>query len=243
MGKNFSISVHVVLGVALIAAISAVGYYRSKYLEIKDQTPKVITKTVESKVSAEKDTEITYLKNQLAELKAKSKVSKKDATIKKKPKVATPKPKFSLLDLKAQNPDRYQKIMDYYSRMNKRMSQGVEDKMVFFNDLDTTGMTDKELENHQKLLEKLAKMHEATEKAEGSGDAENLQNTMRSQWQNHRELSPLLNNERDFLLMDAGRKMGFTENESKQLKDYVKNAYDVTSGNSMFRGGRSRRKK
>ena len=41
--------------------------------------------------------------------------------------------------------------------------------------------------------------------------------------------------------MDAGRKMGFGEDESKLLKDYVKNAYDITSGKSMFRGGGRRK--
>ena len=186
--KKLSISIHIILGIALIAALSAIGYYRSKYLEIKNQPIKVVTKTI---VSQDEEVEIKYLKNQIAELKEKA---GQETVVKEKP-TSPPahqpkgKPKFSLLDLKETDPERYQKIMEHYTKMNERMSKGVEDKMVFFNDLDTTGMTDEELANHQKLLEKLAKMHEATEKARVSNNADDIQQTMRSQWQNYRELS------------------------------------------------------
>jgi hypothetical protein len=242
--KKFSISIHLLLGVALIAAISATGYYRSKYLEIKEQPPKIVTKIVESPDTAAKIVEIEKLKTQLAEQETKLKINKTETVVKAqtKPPPSPRRANFSLRDLKENDPERYQQIMEYYNKMNARMSKGVADKMVFFNDLDTSDMTDKELDNHRKLLEKLAKMHEATEKAGMNNNAEDIQSTMREQWKNYREISKLMTKERDYLIMDAGKKMGFNHEEAGLLKDYVKNAYEITSGGrSMFRGGGRRK--
>lgn len=237
--KSLSIVIHLILGVALIGALSAAGYFRSKYLAAKDQPPKIITKTIETDTSA-KDAEIKELKKKLEELTT----TKPETVITEQPK---PQPqnqqnqdrrRFSLVELKEKDPERYQRIMEQRTKMNESIAKGVADKMVFFNDLDTSDMSKEELENHQKLLEKLAKMHEDTEKAMTTNDAEEIQNNMRSRWENYREVSQLMRGERDYLIMDAGRKMGFTDDEAKLLKDYVNNAYEITSGRSMFGGGR-----
>ena len=240
--KHLSPGINIIFGIAFIAALITTGYYRSQYLAIKDQPPKEVIKKVEVE-SPEKDAEIADLKKQLADLG--STKPKTSTTIKAKSKQVQTKwgsQRMSLKEMKVNNPERYQKIMDYYNSMNSRVASGVEDKMVFFNELDTANMTEEELENHQKLLEKLAKMHEATEKAGENPD--DIKNNMRSQWKNYRELSKLMQKERDYLILDAGRKMGFDDTEAKLLRDYVNNAHEITSGRSFFRGGgrRSSRK-
>ena len=244
--KNLSIGIQVFWGIALISSISAAGYFRSKYLAIKDQAPKVVTKTVvEPADTSAKDAEIAELKKQIENLEAKAANPKQEAVAQGKPADTQPRDRgdrqrFSLVELKEKDPERYQRIMESRTKMNEQMSKGVADKMVFFNDLDTSNMTEKELENHQKLLEKLAKMHEDTEKLGKNDNPAEIQDTMRAQWQNMREVSELMRGERDYLLMDAGRKMGFNEEEAKLLKDYVNNAYEITSGRSMFVGGARR---
>jgi len=241
--KNLSITIYVVLLLALIAAISAIGYYRSKYLEIKDKPPKIVTKIVKPTLTVTKDVEIKKLQKELTTLKANVKTGKTATVV----KVQTKHPsmqitRFSLRDLKENDPERYERIMEHYIRMNERMSKGVADRMVFFNDLDTSEMTDKELENHQKLLERLAEMHEETEKTGMSNNAEDIQSAMREQWKNYRELSKMMRKERNYLIIDACRKMGFSNEEAKLLKNYVNNAYDITSGRSMFRGNDRRKR-
>jgi hypothetical protein len=242
--KNLSISIYVVLGLALITAISATGYYRSKYLEIKYMPPKTITKTIESAVSKSKDTEIKKLEKELTTLKADVKTRNAETVVTNKP---TPKPapkptsairhSFSLQDLKQTDPERYQRILGHYNKMNKRMSKGVEGKLAFFNDLDTSEMTDEEIKNHQKIVDILTKMQEESEKTVAMDNLEESQSAMREQWKNSRKLSKMMNKTRDYLIADAGRKMGFSNEDAKLLKDYVKNAYEITSSRNMFRGG------
>ena len=234
-----SIAVHSIMGVALIAAVSTTAYYRSAYLEIKNQSPKVVTKTIKAADTTNNDAEVAALKQQITDLEAVLKT--KDSKVATNVQPKNSRQRRTLQELKVENPERYQKIVDYYTKISARVANGVADKMVFFNELDTSEMTEKELENHQKLLEKLAKLHEDTEKAGLDNNPDAMRDTMKSQWKNYREISKLMKKERDFLIIDAGRKMGFDDYEAKLLKDYVNNAYDITSGRSMFRGrGRGR---
>lgn len=239
--KHLSVGINIIFGIAFIAALITAGYYRSQYQEIKDLPPKEVIKEVKVE-SPEKDAQIAELTKHLEEM------GKKGTAVAAKPAQTKPQqddrrrgPRTSLQEMKVNDPEKYQKIMEHYTSMNERMTAGVADKMVFFNELDTANMTETELENHQKLLEKLAKMHEAAEKLD-MDDPESIRNNMRTQWQNFREVNTLMKTERDYLLIDAGRKMGFDDKEAQLLKDYVNNAYEITSGRSFFggRGGRSR---
>lgn len=234
--KNLTLASYCVLGIALIAAVTVAGYYRSQYLEIKNQAPKEIVKEVVKKVevkSEDKVDEIAELERELSVLKTQSpNAEKKPIPPKTEEKRRHGKPGFSLVELKANDPERYQEIMEHYKRKNELMASGVADKMIFFNEMDTTGMSEKELANHELLLEKLAKMHESTENI--SENPEDIRNNMRAQWQNFRELRGLMRNERDYLLLDAGKKMGFDDKEASLMRDYIKNTYEITSGKAFF---------
>ncbi|MBN1864504.1 MAG: hypothetical protein JW808_06350 [Victivallales bacterium] len=234
-----------VIVVALVLSSGGLLYYRHRYLLEKSRGPDRILVEVPV-VDAEKDAELSSLREQLAKLLETSSpavtpvvdpvpvVSRRDGG----DQVRRPD-RMNLHDLRAADPERYQQIIEHYNAMNERMTSSVEDRLLFFNELDTSGMTVEQLEDHNKLLEKLALMHESIAAARAADDPELIREAMRSQFQNFRDLSSLMEKERDYLIIDAGRMMGFSDEDSRLLRDYVVNAYEITSGRGFFGWGRA----
>ncbi len=244
MNKAMLSVVSVVMGLSfLLSGVTAL-YYRSLYILEKDREPERITIEVPVE-DLEKDAELTRLHAQLAKQSESLgeavapavepvPVVRRDAADQGR---ARPE-RMNLTDMRANDPERYQRIVEHYNAMNERMTSSVEDRLLFFSELDTSVMNDEQLENHNKVLEKLALMHESIVAARAADDPELIREAMRSQFQNFRELASLMEKERDYLILDAGRMMGFSDDEAKLLKDYVVNAYEITSGRAFFWGGR-----
>lgn len=86
--KKLSIGINIVLVLGLVSSIAGAVYFRSKYLELKNFTPKeVITEVVkEVKVeSPDKDAEIADLKKQLADAKQQTPNAEKQPAPKPQP--------------------------------------------------------------------------------------------------------------------------------------------------------------
>ena len=236
--KKFSIIINIVMGVAFVASSCGMIYYRSAYLKEKASSPKIVVKNEISTKYTEKDSEIVKLKKQVSDLEDELKSETVNLT-KNPPQPiikSTQKKRSTLQDMKVENPERYQKMIDYYTRMSERVANGLLDKIEFFNELDTSSMSNKELLNHNELMDKLKDLHEKVDGANLADNPDSIREAMRTQWKNYREVNGLMKKERDFMIIDGARRMGLDDEEAKLLKDYVKNSYELTSGRSMFRG-------
>lgn len=226
------------MGVAFVASSCGMIYYRSAYLDLQSTPPKVVVKKVILTETIEKDSKIVELKKKVSDLevKLKSEVVVTPTVTTKTIIKSSPKKRSTLQDMKVENPERYQKIIDYYTRMSERVANGWLDKIELFNELDTSSMSNKELLNHNELMDKLKDLHENVDWDNLADNPDTIRDTMREQWKSYREVNGLMKKERDFMLIDGARRMGLGEDEAKLLKDYVKNSYELTSGRGMFRG-------
>ena len=238
--KNISIIINIAMGVAFVASSCGMIYYRSAYLELESKPPEVVVRREVSTEYIEKNSEVVELKRKVSdlEIKLKSKVAIIPAVTTKKITKSSSNKRSTLQEMKVDNPERYQKIIDYYTKMSERVANGLLDKIEFFNELDTSGMSNKELINHNELMDKLKNLHEKVDDVNLADNPDTIRDTMREQWKSYREVNGLMKKERDFMIIDGARRMGLDDDEAKLLKDYEKNSYELTSGRGMFRGGR-----
>jgi len=139
----------------------------------------------------------------------------------------------SVDDLKESDPERYNKIMKYYEKINCNISDAVQDKLVYFNDLNTVDMSEKEKKNHQKLLEKLAKLDQFSQNNLEKSGLE-LRDTIKKQQKKVRDLYKNMTQMKEFLILDAVRQAGLSMSESKRLLNQLKKVEEATSYRSFY---------
>jgi len=239
--KPITIGAITVLAIAFVLAIASAGYYRNQYREIQKQAPEVVTReTIKIVEVPGNNDQVEELKKKITDLQTRLKAKENvindlDGNKQNRHQMARNwSGRNWLQNLREKNPERYQKMMDSYRKMNERMGSGINDRLAFLKELDTTGMSEEALKNHNELLAKLEALQELSEKINNAEEDEIQKLTM----QRMREMGQcyqLFQTERDAALLDIGKKMGFNNEEAGVIRDCVKRAYDMTSPHSMFR--------
>ena len=146
--------------------------------------------------------------------------------------------------LKATDPEQYEKEMKEEERRrqwmqaaSQRFGSLIADQRQFLSELDTSAMTEEQRTQHEKLINTISKMNELSEKIAATEDANERGNLERQRFEMARSAMEGFESARAAALTDVGRRLGYDETEARQLADYVKHVYDMTSMARMFRGG------
>ncbi len=146
--------------------------------------------------------------------------------------------------LKTTDPEQYEKEMkaeearkQWWKEHMQRAETRLADQKQFIGSIDTSTMSDEQRENHEKLVDLTAKMDELGAKIAASTDPDEQHQLGHQRGELLHSARALLESERAAVLADLGRRIGYNDAEAQQFTDYVKNVYDMTSMDHMFRGG------
>lgn len=143
-----------------------------------------------------------------------------------------------MAQMKEEDPERYAEMIQRRTERQEQMRYDQATRLAMFTEIDTSGMTEEQLANHNELMEKLTALWEVTEEF----DPESPPN-----WREiseavggFRELGQLMDQERSYMFKQLGTEVGLTGTDSDDFAAYVEDIIDSTSLRPPrgMRGGR-----
>ena len=145
----------------------------------------------------------------------------------------------NLEEMKVKDPERYAQTTNRMAQWRSRMLANTQDRLEFFASLDTSTMTPKQRENHERLQDLLVRREELMQLMDISNDsitAAQREKARKEMFGLMGQLHAAERTERDMLLHQAARNLGCKGAVAKELVDTVKTIYDATQ--SWGGGGR-----
>jgi len=136
--------------------------------------------------------------------------------------------------LKEEDPERYEELQKQRTDFRERLKANAGDQYAFLAEVNVSEWPEELQDNHAKVLRTVARIIEAIHQASTEGEAgrSNVGRQMFRQLRNSREMFAA---EREMLLFDAAKQMGFDEDESWDFVDYIQTIQNVTSLRTLFR--------
>lgn len=159
-----------------------------------------------------------------------------------RPRGGPPNPadwRANLEAMKVNDPERYAQTTNRMAQWRSRMLANTQDRLEFFASLDTSTMTAKQRENHERLQELLVRREELMQLMDISNDSITAAQREKARQEMHGlmgQLHAAERTERDMLLNQAARNLGCKGAVAKELVETVKTIYDATQ--SWGGGGR-----
>ena len=147
----------------------------------------------------------------------------------------------NLEEMKVKDPERYAQTTNRMAQWRSRMLANTQDRLEFFASLDTSTMTPKQRENHERLQDLLVRREELMQLMDISNDsitAAQREKARKEMFGLMGQLHAAERTERDMLLHQAARNLGCKGAVAKELVDTVKTIYDATQS---WGGGGGRR--
>ena len=141
-------------------------------------------------------------------------------------------------EMKVKEPERYAQMTNRMVQWRSRSIANTQDKLDFFASLDTSAMTPRQRENHEKLQNLLVRREELMQSMDINNadisDADR-EKAFREMHELRGQIHSLENAERDMLLNQAARNLGCRGSEARELVDTIKTIYQATQS---WGGGR-----
>ena len=147
----------------------------------------------------------------------------------------------NLEEMKVKDPERYAQTTNRMAQWRSRMLANTQDRLEFFASLDTSTMTPRQRENHERLQELLVRREELMQMMDISNDSTTAAQREKARQEMHGlmgQLHAAERTERDMLLHQAARNLGCKGAVAKELVETVKTIYDATQS---WGGGGGRR--
>ena len=144
-------------------------------------------------------------------------------------------------DMRTSDPERYAQMTNRMAQWRSRRLANTQDRLDFFASLDTSAMTERQRENHEKLQSLLARREELMQTMDfgntevSDADRAKARQEMHDMFQ---QIHTLENAERDMLLQQAARNLGCRGAQTRELVDTIKTIYRATHS---FGGGHGQR--
>ncbi len=141
-------------------------------------------------------------------------------------------------DMKTNDPERYAQMTNRMAQWRSRSIANTQDKLDFFASLDTSRMTPRQRENHERLQELLVRREELMRTMDFTNESVTEAQREKARHEMHElmgQLHTAERTERDMLLRQAARNLGCNNATAKELVDTVKTIYDATQS---WGGGR-----
>lgn len=145
-------------------------------------------------------------------------------------------------DLRENDPERYDAIMQRRDEARQRMRESFARKAAHFLNRDTEAMEEQERVEYEFMLGLLGETWELSDQLQQEGLSREERGELRGALaRNIHDLRPMLEAERDREFFDLGRQLGYDEAGATQFVDYIHEMLDITSFSGMWgRGGPGR---
>ena len=144
-------------------------------------------------------------------------------------------------DMKVNDPARYAQMTNRMAQWRSRSMANTQDRLDFFASLDTSAMSPRQRENHEKLQNLLVRREELMQMMDfnnpdvSDADRAKARQELHGMWG---QINSLEKAERDMLLSQTARNLGCRGAEAKELVDTIKTIYKATQS---WGGGHGRR--
>jgi DNA mismatch repair ATPase MutL len=235
------------------AALGAGGFYYGLHAgpaqveAEKSAPPEMVTedepapeKSLETSVVADRSGEVQRLKQELAErdreLAAYRVASQSSAVLPEMVRQAGGEDRQSWLEnLRTTDPENYQQLMERREAARQAARYEIAKRAAHFIHRDEELLTGEEVEQRQKMLALLQQSLELTEQWRVDMTEDERREISRTIRRNMRELSPLLETERDREFFRIGKDIGYTDDDAAAFALYMRDVVDMTSVRSIFR--------
>ena len=140
-----------------------------------------------------------------------------------------------LQNLQADDPERYREIMERREQARQTARYEIAKKAAHFLFRDESQMTGGEAEQHKRMLSLLHESLLLTEQLNAELPSDQRRDIGRELRRNMRELTPLLETERDREFYRIGKDLGYNEDQAAQFALYIRDVIDLTSVQTVFR--------
>ncbi len=141
--------------------------------------------------------------------------------------------------LKQENPERYAEMQKRREEFQAKIQHGTAERAMYMLDVDTSRMTEEQLQKHEQLVETLGvTLRKMDELPNLEGDA--ARDARHEFHENIGKISELFKSEREYLLLETARELGYSEGDASGFSEYIEKIYNMTSVRGMF-PGRGRR--
>jgi len=138
-------------------------------------------------------------------------------------------------DLKKSDPERYKEITERRESARAAAKYEVAKKAAYFLDRDTSAMSEQEAEEYSRMMNLFTDTLTLTEKLGEDLPREERRPIMHEFRDNLRDLSPMLDTERDKEFYQIGKDMGYADADAEAFATYLTEVVDLTSVQSIFR--------
>ena len=131
--------------------------------------------------------------------------------------------------LKDENPEEYQRIIDERRERQQNAQYSLAQRTAIFIEMDTSYMSEAELENHNAFVDALASIFERTQEF-NDPEAQPNRRQMREIWQQVREAQPIVDQQRKTIFMNTFRQeLNMNDAEAEAFYNNLAHIMDVTT--------------
>ncbi|MBN1675734.1 MAG: hypothetical protein JXR37_32120 [Kiritimatiellae bacterium] len=135
--------------------------------------------------------------------------------------------------LQADNPQRYEELRQRRREMREQITANASDQFTFLSGIDVAGWPQEWQQNHLRLLETIRAVNEVARQTPERPESDSSE-ARRQMFQAIRDSREMFNAERDMLLYDMARQIGYEEADAWRFADYVALVLQMTTPRSLF---------
>ncbi len=140
-----------------------------------------------------------------------------------------------LATMRENEPERYQEIMTRREEARKTTEYELAKRAAYFIHREDHTWTEEQAGQYKRMMELLEESLALTEQLEDDLPEEKRREIAWSIRRNMRELSPLLEIERDAELYRIGKEIGYSDDDAAAFVLYLRDVIDITSVGTIFR--------
>ncbi len=141
-------------------------------------------------------------------------------------------------EMRTNDPVRYEQMMERREESRRRTDEAFARKATHFLYRDTGRMTETEKEEYDLLIQLLNDTWRLHAQLASDLPRDERWELRRAMGERMAVLDPMLRQERDRALVEMGHELGYRGDAANQFADYIHELIDITSFDTLFRGGR-----
>ncbi len=141
-----------------------------------------------------------------------------------------------LEQMKREDPEQYAEMQKRREEFRQSMEQRAQERATFIATVETKNMTDEQRENHEKLLETVARVNELTAQM-GQADGERSADLRHEMGETMHALGELYGAERRYLFEETARAIGYEGDQASAFAEHLQTIIDNTSMSGFGRRG------
>lgn len=138
-------------------------------------------------------------------------------------------------DIRENDPERYKEIMERRETARQAAKYEIAKKAAHFLQKDDSAMSDTEAKEYARMMDLLTESFKLTEQLNAELPREQRWEIARNLRENMRDLSPMLEGERDKEFYQIGKDLGYSDEDATAFAGYIREVIDLTSVQSIFR--------